>query len=231
MWRHAHTGSPTLVLVPTEKEEALLVELGGLPPGLGMCARGGFGLVAAAARSAELVATLRPARVVLIGVAGSFDLDRAPIGSARSFDAVALDGIGAGSGERQISSAALGFSHGLDASGAAIHDRLALTAHGPRATSETGSRDARLLLSVCSASSGAEMTSARVRRFPGVLAEDMEAFGVALACAPSATPLAVVRGISNQVGDRDVARWDLRSAMRAAREQALVLLASSRAIP
>ncbi|MFN0243833.1 MAG: futalosine hydrolase [Planctomycetota bacterium] len=226
MPQSAHAGSPTLILVPTEQEEVILAALGGFPAGLGLFARCGFGPVGAAARAADRLAVLQPARVLLVGIAGSFDLERAPVGCARAFDAIALDGVGAESGERELSSATLGFAQARDARGEPIYDRVALTAAGPRAaTSESAQQ---LLLSVCAASGDRDAARRRARRFPGVLAEDMEAFGVALACAARATPLAVVRGISNAAGDRNVRAWDVHGALRAARELALAWLHEER---
>ena len=61
-------------------------------------------------------------------------------------------------------------------------------------------------------------------RYSGALAEDMEGFGVALACQLAGTPCWIVRGISNQVGDRDPAHWRIPAALTAARRRALELL-------
>lgn len=227
MPQFAHTGSPTLVLVPTEQEAAIFAELGGFPAGLGVFARCGFGPVGAAARAAERLAVLQPARVLLMGIAGSFDLERAPVGCARAFDCIALDGVGAEGGERALACATLGFAQAHDARGEPIYDRVALTPAGPRAaTSESAQQ---LLLSVCAASGDMDSARRRAQRFPGALAEDMEAFGVALACAARATPFAVVRGISNAAGDRNVRAWDVHGALRAARELALAWLHEERA--
>ena len=57
----------------------------------------GFGIAAAAARTAQLIAALRPERVILVGIAGRLD-DRLAIGAATLFDSVACHGIGVGSG-------------------------------------------------------------------------------------------------------------------------------------
>jgi nucleoside phosphorylase len=53
----------------------------------------------------------------------------------------------------------------------------------------------------------------------------MEGFGVALACALERVPLAIVRGISNLVGDREPARWRIPAALAAARRLGLECLA------
>ena len=53
----------------------------------------------------------------------------------------------------------------------------------------------------------------------------MEGYAVALACRLDNLPLVIVRGVSNVVGDRLSANWQIREAMAAARlvaEEAIV---------
>ncbi len=47
----------------------------------------------------------------------------------------------------------------------------------------------------------------KLRVFPDAMAEDMEGFGVALACRFAEVPLSIVRGFSNWVGDRNHSNW------------------------
>lgn len=217
-------GGPTLILVPTELERSRLADQGGFPAGAGLVATIGFGPVAAAARTSALLAELTPSRVVLVGIAGTYDPDVLPVGSASEFDAVAIEGIGVGEGERLLAPPALGFPQWPGASAAtAIQDRIVLAPFVPRADAP------RVLLTTCAASDSAEHAARRRARGGGartetVLAEDMEGFGVAFACALADTPLAIVRGISNVVGDRDPAHWRIPSALLAARELALAHL-------
>lgn len=77
-------------------------------------------------------------------------------------------------------------------------------------------------VSTCSGSpaAGAEM----VRRTGGV-GENMEGAAVAQLCARFGVPFFEVRGISNQVEERDVSRWDLPAAAAAAQQAVLALLA------
>ncbi len=147
----------------------------------------GFGPIAAAHRTATLLERLRPRRVLLVGIAGSYDLGALPIGSATTFDTVQLDGVGSMKG----------------------HGNPPLALEG-----ETG-----ILLTVCTAAEDLDQASARRERFQA-LAEDMEAYGVALACHAASTPLTVVRGISNRAGDRDTAHWRVDEALDAALELA-----------
>jgi len=60
----------------------------------------------------------------------------------------------------------------------------------------------------------ATIATALAARFGGV-AEAMEGFGVRTAAAPYGVPVGEVRAISNVVGDRDVADWDIPGALAA----------------
>jgi futalosine hydrolase len=67
-----------------------------------------------------------------------------------------------------------------------------------------------LTVSTCSGS--AEQGEELLSRFPGVC-ENMEGGAVAQVALQYAVPLLEVRGISNLVEDRDLARWDLKLAV------------------
>lgn len=101
--------SGTLVLIPTEPERRLigprLASVLGDAGWLELC---GFGPVAAAARTARLLATAAPDRVLLVGIAGRLD-DRLGLGRAYWFAEVACYGVGAGSGAGFQPAAALGW--------------------------------------------------------------------------------------------------------------------------
>ena len=58
----------------------------------------------------------------------------------------------------------------------------------------------------------------RLERYPDAVAEDMEGFGVAVACYFGGVPLQIIRGISNRAGDRDKRNWDIDGALHAAGE-------------
>jgi futalosine hydrolase len=218
----ASIGSPALILIPTELERRVVEDAGGIPVGLAIVAICGFGPIAAAARAAELIARLRPARVVLLGIAGTYAEVDHPLGDALAFERVAVDGIGAGA----LGSRALGFAQwDGSAEASAIYESLALSREREPLPVETAS-DASTLLTVCSASASRGEAIARQKQYVGTVAEDMEGFGVALACAIARTPLAIVRGISNVAGDRDVARWKIREALVRARAVTLEILES-----
>ena len=61
----------------------------------------------------------------------------------------------------------------------------------------------------------AEATT-RLAKNPTAVGEDMEAFGVAMACQMSGVACEVIRGFSNIAGDRDKANWQIDQALLAA---------------
>jgi futalosine hydrolase len=208
-----------LVLVPTGLELARLEDLGGLGPvaSVKLC---GFGPIAAAARCAQLLSQLGPARVILVGIAGAFDVERDPLGTALEFGAVALCGVGVGEGREHVPPPLLGFP------------QWPASEHPPRDavfdTLELELEGGPLLLTTPAASADASMAAERRLRFPQARAEDMEGFGVALSCAMAGARLSIVRGISNQVGDRRAERWAIPRALAAARALALELIERDR---
>ncbi|MHC4894279.1 MAG: futalosine hydrolase, partial [Planctomycetota bacterium] len=196
-------------------------------PGLALQALCGFGPVAAAARTAALIADLSPRRVLLIGIAGAYDPDRDPIGSVRSFDEVACDGIGAGEGDTFRGPSALGFPQWPGVPGepaTTVEERVQLQ---PLPDSTRYERRP-LLLTTCAAADSEAQAARRRAAFPDAAAEDMEAFSVAFACVLARVPCAVLRGISNHVGDRDAANWRIAGALAAVREAAIEVLTEDR---
>ena len=83
-----------------------------------------------------------------------------------------------------------------------------------------------MLLTVCAASGSTDDVAHRLNKFPQAVAEDMEAFSVALACRMARIPLTVIRGISNMAGDRDKTNWNVAEALEAAAELAALRIAT-----
>jgi futalosine hydrolase len=200
-----------LILIPTDLERRVVAPLIGADRAtVALC---GFGIAAAAARTAQLVAAVAPEAVVLVGIAGRLD-DRLPLGAAACFGTVACDGIGIGSGDAFVGAAALGWPQwpgDPPAAATAIGDVIdcAVPARPdlPRAA---------LLVTAAAGSADSDDATRRRRRFPGAAAEDMEGFAVALACRLAGVPCTIIRGISNTAGDRDHARWRTSAALEAA---------------
>lgn len=213
----------SLVLVPTDLERRQLAPaLAAGLAGTGRLELCGFGAVAAAARTAALLARHTPDRVLLVGIAGRL-AGALSIGGAYRFDRVACHGIGAGSAHAFVPAAALGWPQwpGDPADPAnALGDVIELPSRGQAASAPAGG----LLLTACAASATADDVAARRTLFPAATAEDMEGFGVALACRLHGVPLAIVRGISNDAGDRDHARWQVSAALAAAADLAIRIL-------
>ena len=177
-----------LILVPTHMEREAMF---GDDPRVAVC---GFGLAEAGARAAHAIATAAtpPARLVLAGLAGTYDAQAWPVGTAVVAGSVRCHGIGAGG----LSPAGLGFSD---------HDVLRLAADGPE------------LLSVATASASPEQARERHDEYPEAALEEMEGFAVAVAAAAFGVPLVIVRGVSNAAGDRDQTGWRVAEAARAVR--------------
>ena len=206
--------APTLILIPTVLEAKLLFRKPvSSAVRLALC---GFSLAVAGARAAELLAREKPSRVVLIGIAGTLDADAAAVGSAWTFSTVRVDGIGCGEGSRFEDARALNlplFSGEDGADAEPLYDSLPLAGPG-----------SATLVSVASAAGSPEEALRRRRRHPGAIAEDMEAFAVAFACARAGVALHVVRGISNIAGERDKTEWRVKPALEAAKVMALELI-------
>ncbi len=204
---NGNQSATTLVLVPTEFEMTELakhVDWSDLAT-VAVC---GFGPVEAASVTATLISRLRPQRVLLLGIAGTYDVDRMAVGSRACFGEVAIDGIGAGSGDEFIPGKAMGFTQ-----------ETSCALHVP-----ARKRNIDLLLTCCAASANAGEVKDRLARFPNATAEDMEGFGVARACQLTDVPLAIVRGISNAAGNRDRTTWRAVDALAAAGELAQDIL-------
>ncbi|MFM9057765.1 MAG: futalosine hydrolase [Planctomycetaceae bacterium] len=214
--------STNLVLVPTDLERTLVAPaLGTALGGRGRLELCGFGPIAAAARTAALIASHAPDRVLLVGIAGRLGAALA-IGAAYRFDRVACHGVGAGSGDAFVPASALGWPQWAGdpaTAGDAIGDVIDLPDSRSASALSGG-----LLLTACASSATLDEVASRRKLFPTAMAEDMEGFGVALACRLHGVPLAIVRGISNDAGDRDHARWQMTAALDAAVDLVLQVL-------
>ncbi|HAD04220.1 MAG: futalosine hydrolase [Desulfuromonadales bacterium GWD2_61_12] len=78
-------------------------------------------------------------------------------------------------------------------------------------------------VSTCSGTTAAGLELAR--RTSGIC-ENMEGAAIAQVCARQGTPFLELRGISNLVEDRNLARWELRAGAEIAQEALLALLAA-----
>lgn len=208
-----------LLLVPTRLELARLA----LPPEiLSRAEICGFGPVAAAARTAQLLARDGADLVLLAGIAGGYHEERmTPLGSALWCDEVTLDGVGAGEGDAFLSVDQLGFPLVYDDEGKSIATTLpARTLH---ATDAEGNGNVQTIaaLTVCAASGDAAQARRRRNLHPRAAIEEMEGYGAALSARLFGSDFAMVRGISNVAGDRHVAAWRIDEALEAVRHEIL----------
>jgi len=215
--------SDCLIVVPTTMERSLLMEAlqhRGIRYPIECC---GFGLVAAAARTAQLLTSRPIRRVLLVGIAGGLTPELS-VGSAWHFTHVACHGIGAGSAAAFVPAGRLGWSQIESIDGdTVVGDVLPLGGDACGSAPSTASSKG-LLLSCCASSASADDVHDRLRLFPGAVAEDMEGFGVAMACRLVGAPLTIVRGISNIAGDRDTRQWRIRESLAAAADLTSLLL-------
>ena len=195
-----------LILVPTEFELRKLAEIAPHlveQNNIELC---GFGPIAAAARTANLLWTCKPTRCLLVGIAGTYDASFCPVGEAFAFSSVGCFGIGAYADTRLVLPSSMGIPQWKDDQ-IEVNEWIDLD-------SSTFEPTRRYLLSVCAAAGNHADVIDRTTLFPKSIAEDMEGFGVALACKLAGIKLSIVRGISNHAGDRDKKNWDIDKALK-----------------
>jgi futalosine hydrolase len=159
---------------------------------------GGVGPAAAAAATATAL-SLAPggyALVVSAGIAGGF-AGRAAVGDVVEATLIVAADLGAESPDGFLTLEALGFGSG----------EMAATPLGIRAAR----RGPVLTVSTVT---GSESRAAELAARGGY-AEAMEGFGVAEAASRHGVPVAELRAISNQVGLRAAATWDIPGALAA----------------
>ncbi len=159
-------------------------------------------------------------RAVLVGISGTFDTGRAPIGAAVVGTEAVCEGIGAGTGDGFVAASTMGWSQG--------HARSWLPACGDRAELATPDALRGLaagpILSVAAASGDVPHRNDRAARHPDAIVEEMEGYAVALAARLCRVELTIIRGVSDLVGDRNPANWEVPRALSAVR-MALTTLA------
>ncbi len=173
----------------------------------------GFGPIASASRSAWLLSQMKPKEVLLLGIAGVFG-DSIPIGSATAFDRVCCYGVGVGCGDQYQSASEVGFKQWKH-DGAEIGDFLDLQ----QTTGDT--THPRVLLTSTAASANHSEAARKLHAVPDALAEDMEGFSVAMSCRFANVMLTIIRGISNEVGNRDPRHWQIETALESAAKTAI----------
>ena len=203
-----------LLLVPTtlEREGLDLVDIGRWK--VALC---GMGPVAAAAEAARRLSSEPFAACVLVGLGGSRDLARAPIGSLVVGSLVRNEAVGCGHGHDFVplgEMAPAGETVPADALDLAAPAGWQPDAEGARLMEGVAVREGALG-TVATTSASLEQAGGWARRHPDVLVEEMEGHAVAVACLAADVPLSIVRAVSNKAGDREKSRWDVAGSLSA----------------
>jgi len=203
-----------LLLVPTalERERLALVDFGRWK--VSLC---GMGPVAAAVEVARRLSSEPFAACVLVGLGGSRDLARAPIGSLVVGSLVRNEAVGCGHDHDFVplgEMAPAGETVPADALDLAAPDGWQASGAGTRLMEGVAVREGALG-TVASTSASLDQAGGWARRHPDVLVEEMEGHAVAVACLAADVPLSIVRAVSNEAGDREKSRWDIIGALSA----------------
>ncbi len=175
----------------------------------------GIGIIQSGIEAANLLAELKPTRVLLLGIAGSIG-NSCQIGEVVCGSSVRLFGVGVGSGknfqpvERTDLAKIVNYNPILMLDSSSVCQVRTLA---------TGS-----LLSVTAVSCDEAEVGEKVAAYPDVVAEDMESYAVAVACAQQGIGFSVLRGISNVAGVRDKSQWQISKALLAVAEVACDVL-------
>lgn len=157
--------------------------------------------------------------VVNLGVAGSFDLEQAPLGSVVAADSEIWPEYGLHTAEgidpRGIKFPVLEYT-GVDGQ-YSVWDRIELEPEkGFRLLKLSAPKD--LLKGASMTVSGVTGTEERARMLTeryAPLTENMEGFSLALACLQAGIPFLELRTVSNLVGSRKPEHWKLDDALQA----------------
>lgn len=163
----------------------------------------GVGLVEAALGAGQILETLRPRTVILVGTAGVYpsSADRFPVGTAAVADEIAL-----------VSEILPGDDTYLPESMPC--SELASAALAKEIRKASGLPSARVANPL--AISKSRRAAACVPRRSGCDLENLEAFALARAAAATKIPFAVVLGVANQVGPTAHREWKKNAADAAA---------------
>jgi len=177
----------------------------------------GAGTAAAAAGTAAALAAGSYGCVISAGIGGGFP-GRAPVGSLVVASEMIAADLGAETPEGFKSAAELGFgSVNVPADPGTVQAlAAALAAAGLHVS--TGP-----VLTVSTATGTTETAAALAARVPGAAAEAMEGYGVAVAAHRLGLMALELRAISNPVGPRDRAAWQIGEALNALAAAAAIL--------
>lgn len=167
----------------------------------------GVGSAAAAASTARALATGRYSLVVSAGIAGGFP-KKAEVGSLVLANEIIAADLGVETAEGFTSLDELGFGTSR------LPVNVSLLNRGAKSL-----RESNLVVNIGPVSTVSTVTGTAARaeemakRVPGIIAEAMEGYGVAMAAQSYGIPVLEVRAISNLVGPRDRDNWRIKDAL------------------
>ncbi|WNC15801.1 futalosine hydrolase [Brevibacillus brevis] len=179
---------------------------------------GGVGPMAAAARTARMLATSEPYDlVVCAGISGGF-VGQAEVGSLVVSGEIVCADLGAETPEGFCSLDELGFGSATVPVDRELAARVtdALRAAGLPVKMGT-------VLTLSTVTGTAQTAEELARRMPGALAEAMEGYGVAVAAQEFGVPVLELRAVSNAIGPRDKSAWRIKEALAALEAASSVL--------
>ncbi|GGK12769.1 Futalosine hydrolase [Deinococcus malanensis] len=180
----------------------------------------GVGPVAAALATAKALAEQAAPLVVSAGIGGAFPASGLRPGDLAISSLIVQADLGAWDGENWLTLGGLG----LSVHPTAVHHaefEVWTEAADSACKLRAGFGPALTLSAVTGDHAGAARLEAR---YPGVQTEGMEGAGVAHAAMLAGVPVVEVRGISNLVGPRDRASWQIGTALDAAQRGVIGLL-------
>lgn len=166
----------------------------------------GIGDVNAALATQAAVVAERPDLILSVGIGGAYSSSGLKPGDVALASEMVYAQLGAMDGEQFLNLEAMGFP--------------VLPGNYGRFPAWTGSNlglPTGPFLTVSTVTGSAQMAAELERRHPGALIEGMEGAGVAHAAALAGLPAGELRGVSNLVGPRDRASWQIRPALGAMR--------------
>ncbi len=177
----------------------------------------GVGAVSAALATQSAIMRERPDLVVSAGIGGAYPRSGLSPGQAAVATEMIYAGLGARDGGRFLDLQELG----LELSPGVTNHLLAWP--GARDYAARLGRPCGPFLTLETVTGETQVARLLEDRYPGALIEGMEGAGVAHAALLSGVPSTEVRGVSNMVGPRDRAAWQIGAALTACREALLML--------
>lgn len=160
-----------------------------------------------------------PYCLVNVGIAGSFDLDRAGLGALVAADTETFADFGLWT-DSGVDPTGIRFGQGADAKGNVVYNRLEIP---PTTATAVLGVDPLDVLGVdatgpgltVAAASGTLRRADELKRRHDPLFESMEGFALALCAVQTGGLFLEIRAISNRVGRRPPVDWDIPKAFRA----------------